>query len=328
MTSIINWGIVAPGRIAHKFAQDLQKVEGARIHAVASRSVERAQAFAQQYKAPHAFGGYEAMCSCPDLDVVYIASPHVGHHEHSLLFLKNKIPVLCEKPLAMNSRQVNEMIAAARANDTFLMEAIWTRFIPVFDKVCQLIKADKIGPLNTIRADFGFKATFDPASRLFDAELGGGALLDVGLYPVYAATQFLGKPSEVQAIARKGPSGTDDSCAMLFKYAGERIAILDCSVVNHTSTIAVLYGSKGKIQIHGRFHEGTTATLSLYGQKEQELSFPKLGFGYSHEIMEVNECLRQGKKESEKLPLDFSKLLMENLDRVRNAAGIRYSMDS
>ncbi len=324
MTSTINWGIIAPGRIAHKFAKDLALVKDAQLHAVASRSLERAQEFAKQYKAPYAFGSYKAMTSCPDLDVVYIASPHIGHHPHSLLFLKNKIPVLCEKPFAMNSRQVGEMVATAKTENTFLMEAIWTRFIPVFEKTLDLVQSGVIGQLNSIRADFGFKAPFDPNSRLFNPALGGGSLLDVGMYPVYIATHFFGKPQQILASAIKGGTGTDDSCAMVFSYPDNKLAILDSSVINHTRTTAVLYGEKGKIEMHSRFHEGERATLSVYGQPDEEIHVPKIGFGYYHEILEVNKCLWKGKKESEKLPLSFSTLLMEILDAVRSSAGIYY----
>ena len=324
MTSTINWGIVAPGRIAHKFAKDLALVPGAKLHAVASRNYDRAKSFAEQYGATHAYGSYEEMTACPDLDVVYIASPHTGHHAHTLLFLQKKIPVLCEKPLAINSRQVQEMVDTARSNDTFLMEAIWTRFIPVFEKTLEILQSGVIGELNTLRADFGFKAPFDPHGRLFDVALGGGSLLDVGLYPVYIATQIFGKPHQIQASAIKGKTGTDDNCAMIFSYPNDKLAILDSSVINNTRTTAVIYGEKGKIELHSRFHEGERATLSVYDNKEEEIYLPKTGFGYYHEIVAVNECLLTGKKECEKLPLDFSVLMMQNLDAVRRACGIVY----
>ena len=324
MTSTINWGIVGPGRIAHKFAKDLALVENAKLHAVASRSLERAKEFARQYGATHAFGSYDEMTSCPDLDVVYIASPHTGHHPHSLLFLKNKIPVLCEKPLAINTRQVREMVQTAREEETFLMEAIWTRFLPLFEKTIEWVESGVIGEVNTIRADFGFKATYGPEHRVFNPKLGGGSLLDVGLYPVYIATYFLGRPTEINATAIKSPAGTDNSCAMVFNYSDNKIAVLDSSLINHTETIANLYGEKGQIQLHSRFHEGEHATLSIYGKKDENFHFPKKGFGYYHEIQAVGECLRNGQKECAKLPLDFSISMMENLDAVRKAAGIRY----
>lgn len=325
MTSTINWGIVGPGRIAHKFAKDLAMVQDAKLHAVASRSFDRAKEFANEYGATHAFGSYEEMVNCPYLDIVYIASPHTGHHPHSLLFLKNKIPVLCEKPLAINSKQVAEMVAVARETNTFLMEAIWTRFIPLFDKATELVNNGIIGDINTIRADFGFKAAVGPEHRVFNPELGGGSLLDVGLYPVYAATHFLGKPTRIEATALKNDSGTDDSCAMIFSYNNNKMAILDSSIINHTRTVAVLYGKKGRIELHGRFHEGERATVSIYGKdEEEEIYIPKTGFGYYHEIVSVNECLRNGKTENEKLPLDLSIQLMASLDAVRKAAGIHY----
>jgi len=324
MTSTINWGILAPGRIAHKFAHDLGLAKNARLHAVASRSLERATGFANKYRASHAFGSYGEMVACPDLDVVYVASPHSFHLEHSLLLLKNNIPVVCEKPLAINSAQVQQLVSAARSNNTFLMEAIWTRFNPMFRKTMELVDSGVIGQLNTLRSDFGFKAKFDPDGRLFNPALGGGSLLDVGLYPVYAATQFLGRPSAIKAVARKGPTGTDDACAMLFDYPGGELAILDSSVINNTRTAAVLYGEKGKVEIHTRFHEGERATVSIFGEKEEEIYLPKTGNGYFHEIVAVNDCLLNGQKECKELPLDFSLLMMENLDAVRKEAGIFY----
>ncbi|MEO1258811.1 MAG: Gfo/Idh/MocA family oxidoreductase [Bacteroidota bacterium] len=324
MTSSINWGIVGPGRIAHKFAKDLALVKNAKLHAVASRSLERAKDFAKQYGAAHAYGSYDELTKCPDLDVVYIASPHTGHHPHSLLFLENKIPVLCEKPLAINTRQVREMVKTAREQKTFLMEAIWTRFIPLFEKTIEWVESGIIGPINTIRADFGFKANYGPEHRVFNPKLGGGSLLDVGLYPVFIATHFLGKPVDIRATAIKSPAGTDNSCAMVFRYPDNEIAILDSSLINHTRTTAVLYGEKGRIHLHSRFHEGEQATISIYGKEDEVFNFAKTGIGYFHEIEAVNDCLRRGQTECEKLPLDFSIAMMENLDAVRDAAGIHY----
>lgn len=324
MDNILHWGIIAPGRIAHKFAQDLQLAEGNRLHAVASRSLQRAQDFAAQYGARHALGSYEEMTGCPGLDVVYVASPHTSHLEHTLLCLKNKIPVLCEKPLAMNARQVRQMIAAARANETFLMEALWTRFIPAFEKALEMVQEGVIGRLKSMRADFGFKANFPPEHRLFNRALGGGALLDVGIYPVFAALAFLGKPATVKALAIFGKTGVDESCGMLFHFPGNGLAILDASIVVQTETVAVLYGEKGTLQLNGRFHEPQDLTLTLYDGNSRHLRMPFTGNGYYHEIMAVAECLKRGKKESEKMPLDFSLQLMELLDDIRRMAGITY----
>ena len=168
MMKTYNWGILGPGKIAKKFTEDLLQIPAARLHAVASRSEERAQAFAKMYGAKYAYNTYEAMLNCPEVDVVYIASPHAGHYEHSLLFLNKGIPVLCEKPLAINSRQVLAMINAAKNKQTFFMEAIWTRYIPTMRKVLELIESGAIGDVLAVKADFGFQAAFDPNSRLFD----------------------------------------------------------------------------------------------------------------------------------------------------------------
>ena len=324
MNDILNWGIIAPGRIAHKFAHDLQLAEGARLHAVASRSLERASAFASQYGAHHAYGSYEEILACPGLDVVYVASPHTGHFKHTLMCLEQKIPVLCEKPMAMNAAQARRMVGAARANDTFLMDAIWTRFIPAFDEALQLLDDGIVGGLKTIRADFGFRANFPPEHRVFNLALGGGSLLDVGIYPIFLATQIWGKPDKVKASATFGPSGADDSCAMIFEYPGGRLAILDASIAVNTNVEAFLYGETGTMHLHSSFHHPSKLAVSYHEKPTETFGQPYTGNGYYHEIMEVCECLKNGKKESEKLPLDFSLQLMEVLDWVRQEAGIVY----
>lgn len=324
MEKNINWGIIAPGRIAHKFAHDLLLAEHARLHAVASRSMERAGEFARQYGATHAYGRYEDLLSCPGLDVVYVASPHSEHLEHAVLCLNEKIPVLSEKPLAMNSTQVARMVEVARSNRTFLMEAIWTRFIPLFEETLRLLHSGIIGELKTIRADFGFRAAFSPAHRVFNPDLGGGSLLDVGIYPVFLATLLWGRPDEIKATAVFGKTGADESCAMLLRYSGGRMAILDASIAMDTTTEAFLYGESGTMCLHSRFHQPRELSISFYEKNSEHLAMPFLGHGYCHEIEEVHRCLLAGKTQSEKLPLEFSLLLSETLDRVRREAGIFY----
>lgn len=323
----INWGIVAPGHIAEKFADDLALVPGARLHAVASRSLERAQVFAQKYGAGHAFGSYAEMTKCPGLDVVYIASPHSGHLEHALLFLEKGIPVLCEKPLAINSRQAQKIVETARRKKVFLMEAIWTRFLPSFEKTMELIENQVIGEIKTVRADFGFNCKYDPQHRLFNLDLGGGSLLDVGIYPVFFAVQILGWPERIKAFADFSPTGSDKSCGMLFHFPKGRLAVLDSSVTVKTRTDGFIYGEKGHIHVHPRFHESQSLSLHLNGAEPQHFDTPTTGFGYFHEIVEVGESLRSGKTESEKLPLDFSLRLMDTLDAVRREIGLVYPMD-
>jgi predicted dehydrogenase len=327
MKTTINWGILAPGRIAHKFAHDLKLVAGARLLAVGSRSLERAQAFADEHGAVHAFGSYEDMLECPGLDVVYIASPHTGHFEHTIMCLEKGIAVLCEKPFAMNAREVRQMVECARKNGVFLMEAIWTRFIPCFEEAMRLAQDGYIGPIKTIRADFGFKANFPPEHRVFNPALGGGALLDVGIYTLFLTSWLWGKPDSIQATASLSSLGADNSCAMLLQYPGGRLAVLDCSLVVKTAIEAYIYGEDGTIRLHNRFINPESMSIEFYEKSSENLHLPLTGHGYFYEIVEVNDCLRHGKTESDKLPLDFSVLLMETLDQVRAAAGIVYPTD-
>ncbi len=327
MAKTYNWGIIGPGRIAHKFAQDLDKLPNARLHAVASRSEERARAFALQYGAPHAYGSYEEITSCPGLDVVYIATPHPGHRDNTLLCLQAGIPVLCEKPFAMNSGQVQEMVDAARATGAFLMEAIWTRFTPSTTKALELIGHGMIGDVLSVKADFGFRPPFDPKSRLFDMALGGGSLLDIGIYPVFLALLVLGKPAEIHASAHLGPTGVDEEIGMLFKYENGQMAHLHSTIRSFTKTEAFIYGERGAIHLHTRWHEPTTLSLILEDRRPQDYRFDYHTNGYSFEAEEVMHCLDNGLKESPLLPLSFSQNLMEVLDAVRAKIGLEYEED-
>jgi predicted dehydrogenase len=320
----INWGIIAPGRIAGKFAQDLLLASGARLHAVASRSLEKAAAFAERYSAPHAFGSYEALLDCPDLDVVYIASPHAFHCEHALLCLERGIAVLCEKPLAMNAGQVEKMIATARRKNTFLMEAMWTRFFPLMKQTIELVKSGAIGDLRTIRADFGFHSKDTPDGRTFSKALGGGSILDVGIYPVFLTLILMGKPEKITVHATHTATGVDESCSMTLHYAGNRMAQLYSSVVTQTAVEAWIYGTKGRIHLPSRFHHPKQLTYGDYYSAETTFHHPYPGNGYQFEIEEVMSCLRQDKKESEKMPLALSLELMEVLDEIVRLAGVTY----
>jgi predicted dehydrogenase len=224
----------------------------------------------------------------------------------------------------MNLQQAQRMVETARVNNTFLMEAVWTRFIPMFEETLRLLKEGVIGEIKTVRADFGFRANFPPEHRVFNVELGGGALLDVGIYPVFLALALLGKPHQIKAAAAFGDTGADESCAMLFRYASERLAILDASIANHSATEAYIYGENGTIHLHPRFHHPEEISIHYYDKPSEHLALHYTGNGYFHEILEVMDCLRQGRKESKKLPLDFSLQLTEVLDAVRNEAGIVY----
>jgi len=324
MNRPFHWGIIGLGKIARKFAQDLQVLENATLHAVASRTQEKADAFAKDFDATHAFGSYEALMQCPDLDAVYIATPHVFHHENTLLCLQHKIPVLCEKPFAMNTRQVEEMIRVANEQDTFLMEALWTRFLPTTLKMLELIENDTIGQVLSVKADFGFKAPFDPEKRIFNQQLGGGSLLDIGIYPVFLALLTLGFPDEVQAVAHIGKTNVEEECGMLFGYADGQLAHLHSTVRSRTTTEAFIYGEKGTIHLHSRWHEPTSMTLTNLEGEAQHFDVERKSNGYHYEAEEVMRCLAAGKKQSDWMSHDFSLQLIRLLDLVRAKAGIHY----
>jgi predicted dehydrogenase len=323
MAKTIRWGIIGLGKIAEKFATDLVKVPHTQLHAVASTSIERAQDFAQKFSVPHYYDSYEAIFKTPDLDVVYIATPHTSHAENAILCLKNKMPVLCEKPFAMNVKQVEQMVAAAHENDTFLMEAMWTRFIPVIQKTQELIAEDKIGKIKTIHADFGFVAPFTPEKRTLNPALGGGALLDIGIYPAYLSLLFLGYPTDIHAMSTFGQTGVDETTSFVFKYP-QATALLNATFASRTRTEALIYGEKGYIHLPERFHESKTLTLYETDKEPVTFTFERESRGYNFEIEEVNNCLINNKKESVKMPLSMSIKLMSLLDEIRLKAGIFY----
>lgn len=325
MIKNINWGIIGVGKIAEKFATDLKAVKNAQLHAVASSSsLERAKDFAERYEAPYFYDSYESIFQTPDLDAIYIATPHTSHAENAILCLKNKVPVLCEKPFAMNLKQVQKMVESARENDTFLMEAMWTRFIPAIQKTLDLISEGRIGKVRNIQADFGFNAPFLPEKRLLNQSLGGGALLDIGIYPAYLSLLLLGYPSEIQAISNFGETGIDETTSFILAYKNEATANLSCTLKSNTRTEALIYGENGYILIEGRFMEAKQITLFENDKKPVEYIFPRKTFGYNFEIEEVSQCVREGKKESRRMPLSMSVKLISLLDEIRQKAGIIY----
>jgi predicted dehydrogenase len=325
MIKNIKWGIIGVGKIAEKFATDLKAVKNAQLYAIASSSsLERAKDFAKRYEAPYFYDTYESIFQTPDLDAIYIATPHTLHAENAILCLKNKVPVLCEKPFAMNLKQVQKMVESARENDTFLMEAMWTRFIPAIQKTLDLISEGRIGKVRNVQADFGFNAPFLPEKRLLNPSLGGGALLDIGIYPAYLSLLLLGYPSEIQAISNFGETGIDETTSFILGYKDEATANLNCTLKSNTRTEALIYGENGYIHIEGRFMEAKRITLFENDKKPVEFDFPRKTFGYNFEIEEVSQCVREEKKESKIMPLSMSVKLISLLDEIRQKAGIIY----
>ena len=325
----IRWGILACGRIAKKFAADLQFVEGAELVAVASRSLERAEAFAKEFPAKHVLGSYEALVALEDVDVIYVASPHSHHYEHTLLCLKHGKAVLCEKAFAINSKQAEEMVALARTRKVFLMEALWTRFLPHYLKVREMIGNGELGDLKGVIANFGFKPQEPVPQRLFDPSLGGGALLDIGIYPVFLAQSLLGVPDDITAHMNPAPTGVDEQCSIQFKYENGISANLFATLASNLETDADIFGTAGRIRLTSRFYE-PSATIQYYpGHVESRTLVPlerEPGFGYQHEARHVGECLRQGLTESPVWGLEDTLGLMKTLDRIRLAMGLVYEL--
>lgn len=321
------WGIIGPGRIARKFADDLRLVPDATLHAVASTDLHRAQSFAHDYRAPYAYGCYNDLLTCPDLDIVYVATPHALHAAHTRLCLENGIAVLCEKPFTVHLSDTQSLIELARTRGVFLMEALWTRFLPAFEQAMALVEAGAIGEVHTVQADFGFFTDYNPAARTYNKALGGGSLLDVGIYPALLAQTVFGKPQKVWATGQIAPTGVDADCVAVLQYAEGKKAILQSNFNAHTPMEAYLYGTKGHLHLHPRWHVAQQLTLVQYtasGNKEEVMLLPFEGWGYHYEAAHAGACLKAGVTESDRVPLHFTLELAETLDAIRAVLGIEY----
>lgn len=326
----IRWGILGCGKIARKFAADLKLVEDTELLAVGAREQSTAAAFAKDFPAKYVHGSYEALVSNPEVDVIYVATPHGLHHEHVMLCLKHKKAVLCEKAFAINYREAKEMIAFAKTQNTFIMEAFWTRFLPHYLKMKELIAQGKIGTIRYLNAEFGFIPTPPFPARLYEPALGGGALLDIGVYPIFLALDLLGKPDQIDAVMSPASTGVDDQCAITFTYNNGAIAQLFCSFASNLATGADIAGDKGRIRLTHRFHGPTTVFEYYPGIIDTREVIPfemASGNGYEYEARHVNECLRKNLTESPVLTHQKTLLMMETLDSIRKKAGIHYPAD-
>ena len=321
-TKNIRWGIIGLGKIANKFATDLVTIENIELVAVASRSQQNADEFAAKYNCKKAYNSYLALVNDPEVDAVYIATPHVFHKEHAILCLQHKKAVLCEKPFAMNLQEVTEMIAVAKENNVLLMEALWTFFLPHFIYVLEMVKSDKYGKLKEVEADFGFKSKYDVESRLLKKEIGGGSLLDIGIYPIFAALATLGNPDAIEARATFFETGADSECTIFFNYK-EAKATLKSTLLEETPTEAIFTFEKAVIKIHTRFHEPASVTVLANG-KEETTNFDCKTIGYNFEAEHFSQLIREGKKESDIMTFEFSRDLITTLDKVRNSIGLEY----
>ncbi len=321
------WGILGLGKIAKKFAEALEVIPTAQLVAVASRDKKNAEAFAERFEVKTFYDNYEDLILDKDVDIVYIATTHPSHASLAKACLKFGKPVLCEKPFAMNYTQAKEVYEAARESDVFIMEALWTRFLPSMKRVIDIVKKEEIGQLISIQADFGFKAPYDPNSRLFNKELGGGALLDVGIYPVFLAIALLGEPAKIQASGVIGPTGVDEQCAIILEFDNGAIANLSCSIISNNTQEASINGSKSRIQIDQPFWGQTTINIFTDWKPRGLVKFEYPSNGLNYQVAEVHKCLDEGKTESDLWSHADSLLLIKTLDRIREKIGMRYEAD-
>lgn len=327
MSADIRWGIVGPGRIAEKLVRDFAVVDGARALAVASRSIDRAQDFAQRHGIERAHGSYADILADPDVDVLYIATPHPQHRALALGALRAGKALLIEKAFTATTAGAAEIVDLARATQVFVMEAMWTRFQPAVVALRDLVADGAIGEVRSVQADLGVAKEYDPADRLFDLALGGGALLDLGVYVVSFAQMLLGTPERVVAAGSLFPSGADAEASLLLDYADGRTATLTTSLRNALPGQARVFGTSGWIDVLPRFHHPTTIVLHRAGAEPETITRPQLGGGYSHELIEVNECLRAGRAESAVMPLTDTLAVQTILGEAAEQLGVRHAED-
>ena len=323
MLGVVKWGILGLGKIAHKFASDLILVEGCQLTAVASSNLNRAGAFAKKFDVNRHYGSYEALYNDNFIDIIYVASLNSDHYKHVIEALKHGKSVLCEKPLAINQREVVEMIHYAQKHNVFLMEGLWTRFTPSFEQILKWIDENSIGKIRYINATFSFNGLEkDLNSRLFNLEKGGGSLLDIGIYPLFIAYQLMGMPDDIKSSAIIKDTGVDEQISIIMTYKQSQ-ALLYSSFTHDEDMRARICGELGEIYIDSRWHESPSLKL-ITKEKSSLKTFKFLGKGYSYEIEEVNKCLRNKKKESSKWTLKQSQELLTLMDKIRNQTGIIY----
>lgn len=327
MDTKIGWGIVGLGNIAHSFAEDLALVGQGQLVAVASRSMEKAESFAEQYGSDYAFGTYQELFNCEEVDVVYIATPHTSHAELSIIAMNNGKHVLCEKPMGVNQEEVKRMVAKAKEKKVFLMEALWSRFNPSIVKVKQLVQEGVIGQISYLHADFAFFALErSEEGRLLNPALAGGSLLDIGIYPVFLSYLLLGLPQKVMATSKFYKTGVEIQTSMIFEYENAQ-AVLYSGLNSKSEMKAEISGSNGSVFLRPRWHETQGYTLEGDGD-ERHFDLPTTGKGYSHEIEEVHACLAHGQLESKLWSHNNSLELISLLDEIRKQTGIIFPFES
>ena len=325
MAKKIKWGILGCGGIAGKFAEDLAFSKHGELVAVGSRSKQKAAAFARKHNAPVSYGSYEQLVRDVDIDVVYVATPHPMHMENSLLAMQAAKPVLCEKPAAMNAKQLRLMIKTAEKNGVFFMEGMWTRFFPATVQLKKWLNEQRIGRVLALEADFGVNFNVGPKHRINNPMLGGGALLDLGVYPIsFASMVYEKQPEKIVSVVHKGKTGVDDHSAMIFQYDQGATATLSCSSRVEIKTEARIYGTKGMITVGASFYRPQSLTLQLKESKSKTEHFSQPGNGFQFEADHVANCLRKGAIQSNLMSTQESLGIVTTMDKIRRQWKLKY----
>ena len=328
MKEKFKWGILGPGHIANQFVKGLKAIDDVEVTAVGSRSMEKANFFADEYGIPKRYGSYKDLAEDSDLDAIYVCTPHPFHCEHSMLCLEAGKAVLCEKPITVNAREAGKVIDYARKKKVFLMEAIWTRFLPVYTRIREWLNTGAIGDVGMLKADFGYCEAWPPDDRHVSLQLAGGVLLDIGVYTISLASMvFKESPLNIESMAHIGETGVDQQAAIIFGYSKGQLAQLSCSMDTNMPHDAWIFGTKGSIHIPN-FWRTDTAKLIREGEEEEIVEIPFKATGYEYEAMEVMKCVRGGKLESEIAPLNESLEVMKTMDLIRTKWGLRYPGDA
>ena len=319
----VRWGIIGCGGIAHAFADAIALVSDAELVAGASRTPGRAAEFAAEYPPMRAYTDYESLVSDPDIDAIYVSTTHNFHHENVTLALNAGKHVLCEKPITINAEQLERLISIAREKDLFLMEAVWTRFLPGIAKVKEILSSGVIGDPNLVSAVFGIDRDTDPEHRLLNPDLAGGALLDLGIYPLtFAHLVFDSLPEQTASLAYLGPTGVDESSGYLLRFPGGKMAVLASTCKQRQSEEASIYGKQGVIRVDNFYHPSFIHVEVGDDRKTYDVRYPSSGFQY--EIQEATTCILEGKRASDVLPPEESLRMMRLMDSFRESWGFRY----
>jgi predicted dehydrogenase len=322
----IRWGILGAGGIAATVGADIAASPGSVLTAVGARDRSRAAAFAERHGVERSYGSYAELVADPDVDVVYVATTHAQHREHALLALEAGKPVLVEKAFTLNAREAREVVAAARERQLFCMEAMWLRLNPLVRESQRIAASGQLGEIVSVRADLSRRFEYAPQHRLFDLAAGGGALLDLGVYPANFAWLVLGRPDTVQAIGSLAPTGSDATAAQQWGYAGGQVAHVFCSAVSGSPYAGLVTGTEGWLRLDSRVHHPNALVLHT-ADGEQTLTDQQPGNGYGLQVAEVERCLRAGETESPLVPLDDTVGILEILDEARRQIGVRYPAD-